>query len=98
MANYDAREVLPTPGSGAAGTGTTPVLPEQGFTGLMALEGMTSHPAAAAGDKTIAGRIAAAFRADLTAFAVDPVAAPGDGVGEAPIRLTMVGGTVTHQA
>ena len=30
-------------------------------------------------------------------FAVDPVAAPADEVGHAPIRLTMVDGTVTHR-
>jgi predicted amidohydrolase YtcJ len=58
---------------------------------------MTSHAALAAGEEHVAGRVAPGYRADLTAFAVDPVAAPADEVGQAPIRLTMVDGTVTHR-
>lgn len=63
----------------------------------MALEGMTSHAALAAGEQRVAGRIAAGYRADLTAFAVDPVTAGADEVGVAPVRLTMSGGRITHR-
>ncbi|MFI7103630.1 amidohydrolase [Streptomyces sp. NPDC050161] len=77
--------------------GTAPVTPEQALTGLMALEGLTSHAALAAGEEAQAGRIAPGFRADLTALAVDPVTAPADDVAAAPVRLTMSGGRVTHR-
>ena len=97
VASFDAREVLSYARLRRhAGTDTPPVLPDQGLTGLMALEGMTSQAAEAAGESAVAGRIAPGFRADLTAFTVDPVAAPADEVGEAPIRMTMTDGQVTH--
>lgn len=62
----------------------------------MALEGMTTHAAVAAGEERIAGRIAPGLRADLTAFAVDPVLAPADETENAPIRLTVAGGRITY--
>jgi predicted amidohydrolase YtcJ len=74
------------------------VLPQQGLTALMALEGMTSHAAHATGQEHLMGRIAPGYRADLTAFTVDPVAASPDELADAPIRLTMVDGTVTHRS
>ena len=98
IAGYDAREVL-----GFArlrhrpGTAEAPVQPSQGLTGLMALEGMTSHAALADGAEGYAGRVAVGCRADLTAFAVDPVDAPADEVADAPVRLTMSAGLVTHR-
>ncbi|MFW3475496.1 amidohydrolase family protein [Streptomyces microflavus] len=98
MAHYDVRQVLATarlrrlPGA----YDTEPVAPEQASTGLMALEGCTSHAAVAAGEQGVAGRIAPGFRADLTAFGVDPVQAPADELGEAPVRLTVTGGRVVH--
>ncbi|WP_426563817.1 amidohydrolase [Angustibacter sp. McL0619] len=99
VADYDARDVLTYARlRRPAGTDKQPFLPEQGLTGLMALEGMTTHAALAAGEESVAGRIVPGMRADLTAFAIDPVTAPADEVAEAPIRLTMVDGTVTHQA
>uniref|UniRef100_A0AAU2JP97 Amidohydrolase n=1 Tax=Streptomyces sp. NBC_00049 TaxID=2903617 RepID=A0AAU2JP97_9ACTN len=92
IAHHDARQVLATARSplGAAAAG-------RALTGLMALEGMTSHAALAAGEQRVAGRIAAGYRADLTAFAVDPVTAGADEVGVAPVRLTMSGGRITHR-
>lgn len=98
IAGYDAREVLAharlrrRPGSFDA-----PVQPSQGLTGLMALEGMTSHAAVANGEQEYAGRIAVGCRADLTAFAVDPVVAPPDELADAPVRITVSGGLVTHR-
>ncbi|MFJ8546043.1 amidohydrolase [Streptomyces sp. NPDC093586] len=100
IAHYDPREVLATarlrrlPGQ----PDVEPVVAEQALTGLMALEGYTSHSARAVGEEDVAGRIAPGHRADLTAFAVDPVTAPADELGEAPVVLTMTGGTVVHRA
>ncbi|MGW0394498.1 amidohydrolase [Streptomyces sp. NPDC003042] len=91
IAHHDARQVLATalrPRGAAAGG--------RFLTGLMALEGMTSHAALAAGEEAVAGRIAVGHRADLTAFTVDPVTAGPDELAEAPVRLTMSGGRITH--
>ncbi|MFJ8015192.1 amidohydrolase [Streptomyces sp. NPDC096339] len=92
IADYDARRVLATARSpqGAASAG-------RHLTGLMALEGMTSHAALAAGEEKVAGRIAPGFRADLTAFWLDPVTAGAQELLETPIRLTMSGGRITHR-
>ncbi|TXS14065.1 amidohydrolase [Streptomyces sp. adm13(2018)] len=92
IAHHDARQVLATARAprGAASA-------RHGLTGLMALEGMTSHAAFAAGEERIAGRITPGYRADLTAFAVDPVEAPADELADAPIRLTVAGGRITHR-
>ncbi|MFG2141361.1 amidohydrolase [Streptomyces sp. NPDC048650] len=99
IAHHDPRQVLATARlrRPAGEPGVAPVTPEQALTGLMALEGCTSHAALAAGEESEAGRIAPGFRADLTALAVDPVTAPGDELGAAPVRLTMTGGRVTHR-
>ncbi|MEU4082058.1 amidohydrolase [Streptomyces venezuelae] len=93
IAHFDARQVLATARAprGAASA-------RQGLTGLMALEGMTTHAAVAAGEERFAGRIAPGYRADLTAFAVDPVEAPADETGQAPIRLTVAGGRITFRS
>ncbi|MYW64635.1 amidohydrolase family protein [Streptomyces sp. SID8379] len=93
IAPYDARRVLAMARvpAGAAG-------PAQGLTGLEALEGVTSHAAVAAGESAEAGRIAVGMRADLTAFGLDPVAAPADELAEAPVLLTTVGGRTTHRS
>ncbi|MFI2613977.1 amidohydrolase [Streptomyces sp. NPDC018584] len=92
IAHYDVREVLATARSprGAASRGP-------GLTGLMALEGCTAHAAVAAGEGGVAGRIAPGYRADLTAFGLDPVVAPADEVAAAPVFLTVVGGRVAHR-
>lgn len=98
IAAYDAREVL-----GYArlrrrpGSTDEPVVPEQALTGLMALEGMTTHAALVDGTSAWAGRIAVGCRADLTAFPLDPVDAPADELAAAPVRLTVSGGIVTHR-
>lgn len=100
IAHYDPREVLATarlrrlPGR----PDVEPVTAGQALTGLMALEGYTSHAALAAGEQEVAGRIAPGYRADLTAFAVDPVTAPADELGTACVTLTMTGGTIVHRA
>jgi predicted amidohydrolase YtcJ len=74
-----------------------PVQPHQGLTPLMALQGYTTHAAWAAGESGCSGRIAPGMRADLTAFAVDPLRADPDELADAPIALTAVSGTVVHR-
>ncbi|WP_200302036.1 amidohydrolase [Streptomyces adelaidensis] len=92
IAPYDARAVLATARTprGAASS-------RAGLTALQSLEGCTSHAALASGEADITGRIAVGYRADLTALGVDPVEAPADEVGEAPVFLTVTGGHVVHR-
>jgi predicted amidohydrolase YtcJ len=99
IAHFDPRQILAAAQlRKLPGTDAEPVLPQQELTSLMALEGMTSHAAYATGQEHLMGRIAPGYRADLTAFTVDPVAASPDELADAPIRLTMVDGTVTHRS
>ncbi|MER7518025.1 amidohydrolase [Streptomyces sp. NPDC126499] len=93
IAHYDARQVLATARSPRGAASARP-----GLTGAMALEGMTTHAARAAGEEHLAGRIAVGYRADLTAFAVDPVDAPADETAGAPVRLTVAGGRITWRS
>ncbi|MGW6529024.1 amidohydrolase [Streptomyces venezuelae] len=72
--------------------------PEQALTGLEALRAMTVTPAFAAGEERESGALAVGFRADLSVFAEDPVEAPATELSDVPVRLTVVGGRVTHQA
>ena len=74
-----------------------PVQPQQGLTPLMALQGYTTHAAWAAGEAGRSGRITPGMRADLTAFAVDPLRAPADELADAPVVLTTVDGEVVHR-
>jgi predicted amidohydrolase YtcJ len=98
IAHYDAREVLSYARlRRPAGTDTPPVAPDQALTGLMALEGMTTHAAIADGAAAFSGRITVGSRADLSAFAVDPVDAPADEFATSPVRLTMSAGVITHR-
>ncbi|MFI6120102.1 amidohydrolase [Streptomyces sp. NPDC051064] len=90
IAHFDARGSL-------AMARSRSVAPEQRLTGLMALEGATTHAALAAGEAAYAGRVAVGYRADLTVFGVDPVVAPADELAEAPVVLTVTGGQVVHR-
>jgi predicted amidohydrolase YtcJ len=69
--------------------------PEQALTGLEALLGYTTWAAAAGGDRE-AGRIAVGMRADLSAFAEDPVDCPADELPDLPVLLTVVDGEIVH--
>lgn len=80
-----------------AGTGTAPVNPGQAFAALMALEGYTTHAARAAGESVHTGRIAPGLRADLTAFALDPLTADPDAFAETAVPLTTFNGVVTNR-
>jgi predicted amidohydrolase YtcJ len=72
--------------------------PEQTLDGLDALAGYTSTAAAVVGESDAGGRITPGRRADLTAFAADPVDTPADELVALPVRLTVVGGRVVHAA
>jgi predicted amidohydrolase YtcJ len=72
--------------------------PEQTLNGLEALAGYTAEAARVAGEAAIAGRIAPGYRADLTGFAADVVDTPADELLDLPVRLTVVGGRVVHEA
>ncbi|MER5749243.1 amidohydrolase [Streptomyces sp. NPDC002088] len=92
IAHYDARTVLAT-----ARTPRGAASARAGLTGAQALEGCTTHAALAAGEATVAGRITAGFRADLTALSLDLVEAPADEITEASVALTVTGGHITHR-
>src|SRR4029079_3627628 len=74
-----------------------PILPDQALTARMALEGYTTQ-AAAAGGRTDIGRLAPGFRADLSAFTLDPLTAGPDEFAESAVPLTVVDGTVAHRS
>ncbi|MEU4624558.1 amidohydrolase family protein [Actinoplanes sp. NPDC023801] len=74
-----------------------PVLPEQGLTARMALEGYTCEAAAAAGLSGRSGRLLPGHRADLTVFGLDPLTADPDEFAGSPVPLTVVGGRVAHR-
>jgi predicted amidohydrolase YtcJ len=75
-----------------------PVQPDQAITARMALEGYTTHAAWSVGEEGEAGTLEVGKRADLTAFAVDPLLAPPDELVDAPVLLTVADGLVTHEA
>ena len=100
VAQYDPRIGLAwarlrrTPGNPGA-----PVFePEQVLDGLQGLTGYTVEPARVAGEAAVGGRIAPGCRADLTGFAADPVDTPADELPDLPVRLTVVGGRIVHEA
>lgn len=75
-----------------------PVLPGQALTAGQALRGYTTAAAEAAGLGDVSGRIRVGYRADLSAFGLDPLAATPDEFAQAPVPLTVVDGTVVHRA
>ena len=74
------------------------IQPDQAITARMALEGYTTHAAWSVGEQDDTGTLEVGKRADLTAFAVDPLLAPPDELVDAPIMLTVSGGAITHEA
>lgn len=100
VARYDPRRALAwarlrrEPGA----RGDDAYLPAQALTALEAFAGYTAAPAFTVGEETLNGRIARGFRADLTAFAADPVETDADDLLELPVTLTVVDGEVVHRA
>jgi hypothetical protein len=74
-----------------------PVTPGEALTPLQVLEGYTTAAAFTVGEEAFSGRIAPGFRADLTAFAADPVACAADALPGLPVLLTMVDGEIVHR-
>jgi predicted amidohydrolase YtcJ len=72
--------------------------PEQGLSGLEALEGYTTQAALAVGEEAQSGRIRVGARADLTVFPDDPVECSADLLVDLPVLLTVVDGRIVHRA
>ncbi len=71
--------------------------PDQRLTGLETLHGYTVANATVVGEQNVAGRIKPGYRADVSAFAADPVTCDPDDLTELPIRLTVVDGKVVYR-
>lgn len=72
--------------------------PAQALSAHEALAGYTVGAAAAVGEEHLAGRLAPGLRADLTAFAADPLLTSGDDLVELPVAMTAVAGEITYRA
>lgn len=75
---------------------TKPIQPEQALTPLMALEGYTTHAAAAAGLGADSGSISVGKRADLTVFESDPLALAPEDLARARVLTTFLDGIPTR--
>jgi len=75
-----------------------PVGPAQALTAAQALYGYTVAPALTAGAGHRNGRIAPGYRADLTAFAADPVRTPAEELPGVAVLLTAVDGVIRYRA
>ncbi len=73
-----------------------PVLPEQGLTAREALEGYTTQPGAAIGERS--GVLAVDEPASFAVLDVDPLAADPDALAAGRVLLTVSDGLVTHRA
>jgi predicted amidohydrolase YtcJ len=71
---------------------------EQALTGLEVLEGYTTEAARTISEEHLSGRIKVGYRADLTAFAADPIDCDPDELLTLPVLLTVVDGRVVHRA
>jgi predicted amidohydrolase YtcJ len=78
--------------------GRVPFLPAQALTAEQTLHGYTVHAAKVNGDEGVYGRLKAGLRADITAFAHDPMDTDADELPELPVRLTVVDGRIVFDA
>ena len=88
-------------GAAAAHAGSperTPYLPQQALGAEQTLHGYTTHAARVNGDESVYGRLKPGLRADITAFAQDPVETDPDELPDVPVRLTVVDGRVVFEA
>src|SRR4029079_792052 len=76
----------------------TPYLPQQPLGAEQTLHGYTTHAARVNGDESVCGRLKPGLRADITAFAQDPVETDPDELPDVPVRLTVVDGRVVFEA
>ncbi|HTI02235.1 MAG TPA: amidohydrolase [Acidisoma sp.] len=100
IAPFDPREILVCARfRRLAGQSTAEAIqPSQALTGLEALAGLTNVAAYAVHEEAVSGALTPGMRADLTAFSVNPLTASAEDLTEAPFRLTMMDGRITHQA
>ncbi|WP_028064907.1 amidohydrolase [Solirubrobacter soli] len=75
-----------------------PYLPGQALSALQTLDGYTTHAARVNGDEQVYGRLHPGLRADITAFAQDPVETDPDELPDVPVLLTVVDGHVVFAA
>jgi predicted amidohydrolase YtcJ len=75
-----------------------PFLPRQALSAEQTLHGYTTHAARVNGDEHVYGRLRPGLRADITAFAQDPVQTGADELPDVPVRLTVVDGRVVFAA
>jgi predicted amidohydrolase YtcJ len=75
-----------------------PFLPAQALTAEQTLLGYTVHAARVNGDEHVCGRLKPGLRADITAFAQDPVDTDPDELPDLPVELTVVDGAVVFAA
>ncbi|NLU66187.1 amidohydrolase [Streptomyces sp. HNM0574] len=99
IAHYDPREVLAAAQLRRIPSqpDREPVRPRQALTAHEALAAMTVAPALAAGEQHHAGRVREGYRADLTAFAADPLTTAPQDLPDVPVHLTVVDGRVVHE-
>jgi predicted amidohydrolase YtcJ len=74
-----------------------PIGADQALTGLETLHGYTTGPARLVGEGDVSGRIREGYRADLTAFAEDPVDVEADDLLALPVTATIVDGRVVFR-
>lgn len=100
IAPFDPREILVCARFRrlAGQAASEAIQPAQALTGMEALAGLTSVAAYAVHEEAVAGSLAPGMRADLTAFSVNPLEASAETLTDAPFRLTMMDGRITHQA
>lgn len=80
----------------AGSPGVDPVLPEQGLTALEALQGYTTQPGAAIGERS--GRLVVGEAASFAVLDLDPLTADPDELASGSVLLTVSDGLVTHRA
>lgn len=99
IAHYDPRQVMADAQERrpAERPDAAPVGPEQRLTARMALEGYTTHAAAADGLSAELGVLAPGARADLTVFADDPLELAPSALLTCPVLATHVGGEPAHR-
>jgi predicted amidohydrolase YtcJ len=99
IADFDPRAILAAAQLRRRGGAPerAPIQPDQAISARMALEGYTIHAAWSVGEQQETGTLEIGKRADLTAFAADPLVAPPDELVEAPIMLTVADGAISHE-
>lgn len=99
VAPFDPREIMADAQlrRRAGRPSVAPTQPEQSLTARMALEGYTSHAAAAVSRSATSGSIELGRDADLTVFGADPLSLGPDELAQVPIVATLVGGTVQYR-